>query len=316
MVKGNVVENIIKKYNITTGMHVYKKTLNNIARNEHMKKDEICCILQINRRKQHLLLSGKRKYTKLKFNEYNRFQDKQLLKKGKINYREFEKTREKMNLTKSTLMRNLGITRYRYNRMKNDENYETAIIDIELKHKADLIAIELKYSKRIKKRYCSKEEIEEICNARKIEIDSFIKYYSKNEKQYKLNKLILMSSKKGLWIGENSKMDEKFFYENKEKIYQRLGKLSNKISKIYRCYSDREDIVQDAIIKIQSECGNLVKKFYFDTNLLFNILMVKAKYVMMNSYRREHKIKTVSYNQWNTDKCKTLQDDSNALFGI
>lgn len=62
-------------------------------------------------------------------------------------------------------------------------------------------------------------------------------------------------------------------------------------------------------------CGNIVQNFYFDINVLFNILMDKAKYYMFNIYRKKYKIeKTISYNNLseknNLDYLNVLKDNT------
>ncbi len=73
-------------------------------------------------------------------------------------------------------------------------------------------------------------------------------------------------------------------------------------------------MVQEAMYKMYQRDGNIVKKFYFDTELLFKVLMSKARYVMLNYYRKQCKSKAVSYDQWTTDRCKILKDDTETLF--
>lgn len=66
-----------------------------------------------------------------------------------------------------------------------------------------MIKIDLKYKKQD---YYSKQELENICKERKILLDEFIKYYNTNPKHYKLNKVIIEKSPKGLWIGKSIKI--------------------------------------------------------------------------------------------------------------
>ena len=73
-------------------------------------------------------------------------------------------------------------------------------------------------------------------------------------------------------------------------------------------------MVQEAMYKMYQKDGNIVKKFYFDAELLFKVLMSKARYVMLNYYRKQCKNRAVSYDQWTTDRSNILKDNTEALF--
>jgi hypothetical protein len=315
MISSNaILEDIIKRYYIKEGMKIGKELLDKIVAKERIEMKDLCCMLQINQMKQWMLTKEKRRWTKLRFNEFNKFEDATLLSKGKINKKTFEEIRRKMNIKGYTLMRKLGITRYRYSKMQKDDDYETKIIDIEMKHIVDLIIIELKYKRRLRNRYCTKEEIEEICQRKAIQIENFLEYYSKNEKQYVLNKIILERSQKGIWIGESSTIDPKFFGRNYDNLQKGLNITANRLNRIYRCRQYKEDMVQEAMYKMYQRDGNIVKKFYFDAELLFKVLMSKARYVMLNYYRKQCKNRAVSYEQWTTDRSNILKDNTEELF--
>lgn len=309
-----ILDDIIKKYYIKEGMKIGKELLDRIVARERIEMKDLCCMLQINQMKQWMIIKEKRKWTKLRFNEFNKFEDNTLIAKGKINNKTFEDIRTKMNIKGYTLMRKLGITRYRYHKMQEDHSYETKVIDIEMKHTVDLIIIELKYRRKFKNRYCTKEEIEEICEGKAIQVEKFLEYYSKNERQYALNKIILEKSEKGIWIGESCTINPEFFWKNYDNLQRGLNITANRLSRIYRCREYKEDMVQEAMYKMYQRDGNIVKKFYFDTELLFKVLISKARYVMLNYYRKQCKSKAVSYDQWTTDRCKILKDDTETLF--
>ena len=106
-------------------------------------------------------------------------------------------------------------------------------------------------------------------------------------------------SRKGIWIGESSTIDPKFFGRNYDNLQKGLNITANRLSRIYRCRQYKED---------------MVKKFYFDAELLFKVLMSKARYVMLNYYRKQCKNRAVSYDQWTTDRSNILKDNTEALF--
>ena len=116
------------------------------------------------------------------------------------------------------------------------------IIDVKTQHIVELIKLDFKYIDKYNKDYYSKEKLKEICKRRHINLDQFLKYYNKNPKHYKFNKIAIAKSKKGLWIGE--------------------------------------DIIEETIIKMYEKCGEIIKKFYFDTKLTMNIIIAKGKYIM------------------------------------
>ena len=45
------------------------------------------------------------------------------------------------------------------------------------------------------------------------------------------------------------------------------------------------------------KCGEIIKKFYFDTKLTMNIIIAKGKYIMYNLYRKKYKNNNIYYEQ-------------------
>jgi len=108
-------------------------------------------------------------------------------------------------------------------------------------------------------------------------------------------------------------MEYGFFKVNEEKLRNRLRKVANKVSKIVGNNSYNDDLVQEALIKLWEKCGHIVKKFYFDIKLVFNILMAKSKYIMFNIYRKEFKEQTnIHYDGFEeglVDRSDILRDE-------
>lgn len=125
----------------------------------------------------------------------------------------------------------LGISIYKYNKMKNDELDEIKVTDVKTKHIVKLIKLDFKYINKYKNDYYSKEKLQKICKERNITLEQFLKYYNKNQSHYKFNKIAMEQSKKGLWIGENIRISNEFMNENYEKIARYLRNAANKYHK-------------------------------------------------------------------------------------
>ena len=306
-----LLERIMKKYNLSEHMKIDLKLLKKISRKEHIELKDLCYLLQIETVTLNTLKNGKQKYTKLNFNRYKKYEDNELIEKGTINKKQFIEIKEKQGIKTYRLARKLGISMYRYYKMLRDENLEVKVIDIEKKRIAELILMDLKYLRKQRAGYFTKQELEETCEKRNMNLDEFLKYYSKNEKHYILNKLILEESKKGLWIGSKRKISTNFFNINGEKLYQGVRNVAYRYAFLYKWKPYIEDLVQDAMLEISEKCGDVVKKFYFDSKLLFNVLMVKARFMMLKYYYKKYKSKETSYNQWENsylDHSKILSD--------
>lgn len=189
------------------------------------------------------------------------------------------------------------------------ENRTVKVKDIKIKHTVDLIKVDLKYQF---KEYCTPEEIKEICKSRKITIDDFAKYYNRNPKHYKFNLILINNSKKGFWIGSDTKIPSDFTDTNQLKLDSGLKKVANKVSFIVGSQNFKEDLVNDAYCELVEKCGIIVRNFSFNSKILFNILMSKAKYMMINIYRKKYKQNEISYDNFedsNIDCLDFLKDE-------
>lgn len=289
MYKRNVVlKEIMKRYKLKQGSKIDINLLEEISYKEKIEITDLRCMLQIDPKTMYCLRTGKRKYTLLKFNDYNQIKDKELLKKEKINYETFINLQNEMHLKPYTIIRILGISRYSYNKMKKGEILEVKIKNMKIKHIVDLITIDLKYKNRDKDGYCLTSKIKQLCKQRRISVKQFVKYYNINPRHMKFNNIAIKKSEK-FYIGGNCKMSDDFIEDNYEKILNGLKKVANNVSVITGCKNYNEDLIQEAIQELYQKCGNIVKKFYFDMRIIFNILMSKAKYVMLNIYKKEYK---------------------------
>lgn len=262
----------------------------------HISKKDIQYIFQISSSTMCNFKKGNQKKTKLKFNKYNGIPDKNLITKNTINYEEFNTLRVQLNVTKCTLMQMLGITPYRYNKMLNDKNYNTPIRDVKTEFIVNLIKLDLKYQYKTNT-YHSKRKIKKLCDKYGIDIYQFAEYYSKNPTHRKFNFMILEKSSKGFWFGNDEKIPNEFINKNYDIIMKRLNNVANNVSAIIGCNNYKEDLIHDAMSELYSKCRDIIQNFYFDIKVLFNILMSKAKYFMLNIYRRKYKTeKEFSYD--------------------
>lgn len=284
-----LLNELMKKYNLEEGSKIDLKLINEIAEKEGLKLKDLICMLQISYNTMYSLRKEKQRYTKIKFNKYNGLQNKETIENEKIDYENFINLQNENNLKPYTLIRILGISRYKYQKLKQGKITQVKIKDMRIKHIVDLIKIDLEYIEKYEDGYCPISDLKKLCKQRKITLNQFLKYYSNNPKHYKINRIIVKKSAMGFYIGGECKMSKKFFKDNEEKMMKRLQRVANKVSHIVGNKNYNDDLVQDAVVQLLEKCGNIVKKFYFDVKLLFNILMVKAKYIMLNIYRKEYR---------------------------
>jgi hypothetical protein len=196
-------------------------------------------------------------YTKIKFNKFDYEIDSKLEKQGKITKYEFYKIQDELQIKRYTLIRILRASRYQYNKMNKDVNYEMKVMNIKLKHIADLI-----------------------------KLDTFLRYYNINRKHYKFNKLAIEKSEKVLWMDDNEiMMQNEFANENDITLDNRCKKLAVIKAKEWNCIQLLDDLFYIGREKIIMG-GTIVKKFYFDLELIYNILLAKAKYAMLGYYKK------------------------------
>lgn len=303
---------ITKKYEIYKNAKITMEILEDISKNENIEMKDLLCLLEINTNTIYKLKKKQQRYTILKFNKYIGINCDKIILNGVIDKKEFIKLREELNMKNYTLVRLLGISRYKYNKLKNNQINKIRVIDVKIKHTVDLMKLDLKYIKSYKKNeYYSKEELENICQKRRITLEQFIKYYNINPKHYKLNKIVIEKSEKGLWIGENIKIPNDFVNQNFYEIQRKLYGVINKYNNIIKWYKYKEELVQDAIGDIFTKCGEIVKKFYFDINLTINILVAKCKYIMFNNYKKMHMSANIYYEDYaiSIDHLNLLKDN-------
>ena len=287
-----MLERIMKKYNLKIGMKIDILLLEKIEQKEGIKVKDLIYILEISTNTYYKLKNNIQSYTKLKFYNYNQIE---ILKENeKINKVKLVTIQNELNIKEYTLIKLLGITKYKYDKMMKNEEYETNAIDVEAKHIVNLMKIDFKYIRKYGNRYYAIEELSEYCKERKITIVQFARYYNDNSKHYKFNKMVIEKSKKGFWIGNETKLTDEFANENFRMIENKCMKIANKMACLLQCQNLKDEFFDIAIYKIVKDGGVVVKTFYFDMKLMINILMMKAKYAIFNYYRKEN-IKIIYY---------------------
>ena len=297
----NLFKYITNKYHLKNGMHVDIDLINKIVDIEKIAIEDLQILLQINNTIMKKLKIGTQKYTKLNFNHYKGIPSRRFVGKEDITYEEFITLKITLNVKDYTLIRMLGISVYSYKKMK--------FKNIKIKHIVDLIKIDLKYQFE---EYCTPEQIREICKIRKITVDDFAKYYSNNPKHYKFNRILIDTSEKGFWIGSDTKIPHDFTNANQLKLDSGLKKVANKVSSMVGSHNFKADLVNDAYCELVEKCGVIVRNFSFNAKILFNILMAKAKYIMLNIYYKKYKQNNISYDSFediNIDYLDFLKDE-------
>lgn len=280
---------ILKKYEFKTGSKLNYEFLIKISMQEKIEIKDLLCLLQIDYKTYYKLRKNSKSYTKIKFNKFDYEIDSKLERQGKITKYEFYKIQDELQIKRYTLIRILGASRYQYNKMNKDVNYEMKVMNIKLKHIVDLIKLDIKYIDKREEKYYTKSEIKTYCRKNGIKLDTFLRYYNINRKHYKFNKLAIEKSEKGLWIDDNEiMMQNEFANENYIILDNKCKKLAVIKAKEWNCIQLLDDLFNIGREKIIMG-GTIVKKFYFDLELIYNILLTKAKYAMLGYYKKYKK---------------------------
>lgn len=298
--QSELLETIMKKYHMHKNQKITFKEIQKIAQKEEIEIKDLICLLQISTSTLNKLKKEKQKYTNLRFDKYKTLSFQAIIKEGIIYKEQFEEIKNSNNLKKCTLLRLLGISTYRYKKSINSENTKMNVIDIKTRHIVELVKMDFKYIKKYKIGYYSKEILEDICQKRSITLEQFIKYYNRNPKHYKFNKIAISKSEKGLWIGEKIRVPDEFLSKYYDKITKLLKYNSQKYEKNNEWMIYREDIIQETILAIYESCGEIVKKFYFDTELILRILASKGKYIMYGIYKEKYNTNNVYYDGYDS----------------
>lgn len=311
MIKNQVLKEIMKKYELKEGMWIGIDLINKISCIEKIDVKDLACMLQINSNTMYRLKTNRQKRTKLILKEYYEIEDRKIRKSDEITYEEFNELKNKMNVKDYTLIGMLGISVYSYYKLKQGKVLKVRIKNMKVKHIVDLIKIDLYYLKE--SGYHSIKKLKELCKRKRISLKQFIKYYNNNPKHQKFNKMIVEKSLKGFWISKETRIPEEFIDKNYGKILHGLEKVANKVSSIWGCKRFNEDLVHETMIELYQKCGDIVQNFYFDMKVLFNILMSKAKYIMIDIYRKKYKQdKDISYDSFEDnyiEHTNILRDD-------
>lgn len=304
---------VFNRYNLRIGSKINYKVLNEISEYEKIEIKDLLCLLQINYNTYYKLRKNSKAYTRIKLNKYEYSIDDKLEKKGEITKYEFYRIQDDWQIKRDTLIRILGASKYQYNKMNKDDTYKMRIINIKIKHIVDLIKLDLKYLDKRNEKYYTKVEINYYCKQRGISLEMFLKYYSINLRHYKFNKLAIEKSDKGLWMNDVEMfLPQEFAEVNYLNLNRKCEKLAKIKAKEWNCEHLVEDFFRVGSDKIIMG-GLIVKKFYFDLQIVYNILMVKAKYAMLNYYKK-HQNKYIYFDKYEkkySDHLNILRDEKN-----
>lgn len=182
----------------------------------------------------------------------------------------------------------------------------------DVKHAIKMIKIDLKYFEEYKERYYTKKEIEEICKKYNVKFSWFIKYIYPRKKNYQENIEILENSEKGLWIGENRNIDDKFLIENYYSIQKTCSYVAKDINKIYNCNWLREDLEFEAFIAILKN-GLTQKNFEYNNQCMINKLKYNARFqafkFLINKFK-EKSYEEILENEHNSKEKMQLLDNT------
>lgn len=309
--KSEILEDWNKKYNIKRGKRIDLNVIKEIERGEKVYIKDILCLLQINSLKWWKLKNGKQTYVRLKFNQFSDIEYKKVINIEKINYLDFINLQKSLKMSANKLCQLLGITNYMKNKMIKDEQYKVLVKNMKVQHIVNLIEIDIKYLEKYGDRYYERKELEKICCGRKITVDSFLKYHG-NYRRYKCNQIALDKCAKGLWIGQECRMDKGFINTNHKLLTKRIKIAANRISLFEKLFHEKEDLIDIAVIELYEKCGGIVKKFFFSEKLMYNILIYKAKNYMLRAYDKYYKEDTyIHYDGYdNKDAIKILGSEA------
>jgi len=222
--------------------------------------------------------------------------EKEKLQEGfRISIQEIETLQGKYNIPLKVLLHILGITSYSYNFIKAKPNYKAIVKDTEI------VLITQILSETIdKNRYYSKDEIEQICQSNNISLTNFFDYVLGKAvyfgyEQYKE----ALNSKGRLWIGDKHSVSEEFAQQNNQQIQYIAEKVSKYVyQSVYETYRregrklDKEDLLQETVLYILTQCGDLEKNF--DGAELRRMIYLRTRIYMLKSVSLKSKVKVVS----------------------
>lgn len=236
------------------------------------------------------------------------FEQEHLTEGYRISFFEIEMLQSKYNLSLKETLYIIGVTQYSYNFIKANPYYKAIVKDTEV-----LLISQILNETMEKDRYYSKEEIEQICQDNDISIQNFLDYILGRAiyfgyEQYRE----LLDKKCRIWIGDRHELSKDFTRHQIGKIQH----IADTVSKyIYNHYNskdrklEQEDLSQDALLYILTQCGDLEKNF--DGDDLSRMIYLRTRMNMLKQISMNSKIKVVSttkfYQQY---KDRNLKGDT------
>lgn len=173
-----------------------------------------------------------------------------------------------------------------------------------------MIKMDLKYLPQYGERLYTKEEIEKICTTYKVSIEDFLTYISRKRICYYGNFEIIQNNKKGLWIGKNPALSNKFLKENIVLLMEETKKQANIIVKRYCCNWMKENLINVGFYCIQQH-GEIERNFSFNKDITIEKLIYKAKFKMLDEMIQY--FKSIKYSYVIENMSNKIEEENNKI---
>lgn len=209
--------------------------------------------------------------------------------KDYLTKKEIEEIQQKTRASNCILKQVLSINSQNYNWLMKERIQKTRIIFSDANRKAFLLKMDCMYYDT--KKFHTKKELIRKTQKIGISLETFIKNLHTNVKRYSYNLLALEKNKKGIYIGKEHPMSNRYIEEKQEKIRKIINLKFWQYYSMYPFECDKENIKEEVFFKIVEKGGILEKNFSFDEDLLLSLITNKIKYFIWNECRkvqREH----------------------------
>lgn len=262
--------------------------IENIQNEYKMEIEEIREIFNISKRNLEKIKQDREK--EIKINLYSE-KDKQecinkicTQKKYKASKKLIEQIAENERISIEKAGEILGIPKNPLKNVINDKQLTTKIINNKIKYKVEKLALDLKYLKNYGERYYEKQEIALISLMYEISVDDILYYLANGITMYNTYVEALNNNPSGVWIGEKTRLSNKYLEEN----YEALDKYITRIAKNVRMQffandADEKDFKSEAFEYIIRYGGIYEKNLYHNPEKL-NLALIKNVQNIMKSY--------------------------------
>ena len=197
------------------------------------------------------------------------------------------KTKNDIDTTDEIIKDILSISTDSFYELMNDKIRKTKITLKEIKLKIYRLKMDIKYE--YGEGFYTSGKLRKLCRKYQIDFDEFLKNLSNNINRYPYIKQALKNNQKGIYIGEEHEISKEFAEKYAIRIENICRRITNRYCYSSYLYTERLDISQEAFMMILKKGRNIEKNFYYDKDLLFNLLASKIKYFVIGKRNKRYR---------------------------